>query len=183
MKKIVLAVVMILVFSVSVSFAETYEEWLSTCKDYKDVAKWMKRNFLYDIGRSGRVWGPNTDPKDYPSRSPEETFKSKRGLCIDAAVFAKVSLNKINQEYKSEVIYLRANEQKFSVHYVAGFYEDGKMFVLDYGIPSGKSQGGTWGPFENLDEYVKKVYLRWSEHREMKEYHLGWPEYRKFEKW
>jgi hypothetical protein len=179
MKKIAIIIFVILTFGVSIAFAETYEEWISTCKDYKDVAKWMKKNFLYDnsklkdcLGRKGTLC---------EVYSPEITFNKKSGVCFDAAVFAKWSLNRINPDYKAELINLYPGT--YPDHYVTGFYVDGKLFVLDYGLPFGRNQSGTWGPFENLDNYVKDVYFRWSGHRQLKKYCFGWPTHRSSEPW
>lgn len=163
-----------------VGTTQTYEEWLATCKDYKDVAKWMKNNFLYETPKlkdclSRSKGGPC---KVYP---PEITFKKKGGVCSDAAVFAKHSLNRINPDYKAEIVHLYPGTQPD--HYVTGFYVNGKLYILDYGVGIGMPQAGTWGPFENLDEYVNKVYLRWSRHRSLKWYRFGWPSWRADTKW
>ena len=53
-------------------------------KSYKDVERWMENEFSFDTERFERFKG--TLP---PPRTPEETFKLKSGIYIDAAIFAK----------------------------------------------------------------------------------------------
>lgn len=172
-RKIVTAVFLVLIFT-SFAFAETYDEWLQTCKDYKDVALWLEKNFKYDFKRleeAARAW-PREAQKVY---SPEETFKLKSGVCHDSSVFGKYSLNKINPGYKAEIIFLMGPG---FVHHVTGFYLDGQLWIMDYGYGSEKFKHmlGTYGPFKSLDQYAKDHYLK--NHptlRFLSNYHFGWP--------
>jgi len=65
--------------------AENYEQWLSKCTSYKDVAKWQERYLLYDVNRSkdARHRG-QTKQEKLKTNSPEVTFKLKRGVCMPA---------------------------------------------------------------------------------------------------
>jgi len=68
-----------------VSRAENYEQWLSKCTSYKDVAKWQERYLLYDVNRSkdARHRG-QTKQEKLKTNSPEVTFNLKRGVCMPA---------------------------------------------------------------------------------------------------
>jgi len=164
--------------------SQTYEEWLLTCKDYKDVAKWQERYLVYDIQKlKETVYKAETKQPQTPTNSHEETFKLKRGVCRDAAVFSKVSLNRINPEYKAEIVHLYPGPLPLIDHYVCAFYVDGKLFIMDYGTTS-RSTMGTHGPFKDLEDYVNNFYLRYHpKHRSLKWYRFGWPPWRSFEPW
>ncbi len=74
--------------------AENYEQWLSKCTSYKDVAKWQEHYLLYDLNRlKDSMHRAQTKQERLKANSPEVTFKLKRAVCMDAAVFSKVSLN------------------------------------------------------------------------------------------
>jgi len=172
-KILITAAILVLIFA-SLAFAEPYDEWLSTCKEYKDVAIWLEKNFKYDFKRldeASKTW-PREAQKVYP---PKETFKLKSGVCQDSSVFGKYSLNKINPDYKAEIIFLMGPG---FVHYVTGFYIDGQLWIMDYGYGSEKFKNmiGTYGPFKSLDQYAKDHYLE--KHpilRFLDVYQFGWP--------
>ena len=164
--------------------SRTYEEWLATCKDYKAVATWQDRYLVYDIQKlKENVYKAETKQPRTPTHSPEETFRLKRGVCADAAVFSKVSLNRINPGYKAEIVHLFPGPLPLIDHYVCAFYVDGKLFIMDYGTTS-RSTMGTHGPFKDLDDYVNNFYLRYHpNHRNLKWSRFGWPPWRSFEPW
>jgi hypothetical protein len=157
-----------------------YEDWLSTCKDYKDVVKWMDNHFSYNMLKNYDCFSRD-DGTLCEATSPQMTFQKKSGVCFDAAIFAKVSLNRINPDYRAEIVFILPQDIT-GTHYVTGFYMGGKLFILDYGVPFHAKQRGTWGPFKNLDEYIQ-VYLTKTTRGNIKTYHFGWPNYRKFEVW
>ena len=163
---------------------QAYEEWLVTCKDYKDVAKWQERYFVYDTERlKDNMHRSITKQPKVPTRSPEETYRLKRGVCMDAAVFSKVSLNRITPDYNAKIVHLFPGPPPLVDHYVCAFYVDGKLFIMDYGTTS-RSTMGTHGPFKDLDDYVNNFYLRYHrQHRTLKWYRFGWPPWRSFEPW
>ena len=73
--------------------AETYEQWLSKCTSYEDVAKWQEHYLLYDLNRlKDSMNRPQTKHERLKANSPEVTFKLQRAVCMDAAVFSKSSL-------------------------------------------------------------------------------------------
>lgn len=123
----------------------SYDETVSGWKTYKDLEKWMAKDFSFDTERFRRFEG--TLP---PPRTPEETFKLKSGIYIDAAIFAKATLNRIDPSYQAKIVVLLipggAN------HYVCSFKKEGKLFIMDYGTPY-KAVDGVRGPFNSLEEY------------------------------
>ena len=169
MKKIMLVVILIFGFVAS-AFGGPYEDWLSTCKDYKDVAKWMQKNFSYDMTKLRKVAGTTGQ---YPV-PPEESFKQKTGVCYDASLLIKQSLNTINPEYKAELIFLD-NRPYNTNHFVCGFYLRNELWVMDYGTPV-PSMIGTFGPFKDLDDYHKNNYLRYHPKVKSGKVDLGWPQ-------
>lgn len=69
------------------------------------------------------------------------------------AAFAKLTLNRINPEYKARYIFIR-NKNGPVNHWVTGFNLDNKIYVIDYG--AGKhwsAMEGMHGPYASLDEY------------------------------
>jgi len=158
MKKIFLFSLFLLLFANSPALCETYEKWLSRCQSYKDVAQWLNQNFFYDREAIRKaLYGPQEEAMAQNIQVTKETFRRKTGLSLEAALFAKHTLNQINPDYHADIIYLYAGKQ--SMHFVCGFYIGGKLYVMDYGTTHEKLLG-THGPFSNLDEYVKKFYLK-----------------------
>jgi hypothetical protein len=155
-------------------WAETYENWLARCKSYKDVAEWLNTNFHCDRNGVRREGPPGrNNAKSFQVRSAEETFRCRTGLSLEAAVFAKHSLNRINPEYRAEIIHLVA--ERSSVHYVCGLHLGGRLFVMDYASPHEKMIG-THGPFRTLGEYVEKFYLKYHPLQpRLQSYDLGRP--------
>ena len=101
--------------------AENYEQWLSKCTSYKDVAEWQEHYLLHDLNRlKDSMNRPQTKHERLKANSPEVTFKLQRAVCMDAAVFSKVSLNRLNADYRAEIIYLLP--ERIPDHYVCGFY-------------------------------------------------------------
>ena len=107
----------------------------------------MAKDFSLDTERFKRFEG--TLP---PPRSPEETFKLKSGIYIDAAIFAKATFNRIDPSYQAKVVVLLipggAN------HYVCSFKKEGKLYIMDYGTPY-PSITGVHGPFSSLEGYKR----------------------------
>jgi len=128
-----------------VMFVRSYDQTVSRWKSYKDVQSWMEKDFVLDTERFKRFEG--TLP---PPRTPEETFKLKSGIYIDAAIFARETLNRIDPSYKAKIVVLLVAGG--ANHYVCSFTRDGKVFVLDYGTPY-KTIVGVHGPFNSLEEY------------------------------
>jgi len=123
-----------------------YAEAISRWKSHQDVVKWMERDFSLDMERYKRFKGRSPIP-----RTPEETFKLKSGIYIDAAEFSKKTLNYINPSYKAQTVVILVRPNVFN-HYVCAFRKDGKLFILDYGTPH-KAITGVHGPYDSLDEY------------------------------
>jgi hypothetical protein len=129
---------------------KTYTEAISQWKSHQDLVKWMERDFSFDVERYKRFEGTLPIP-----RTPEETFQLKSGIYIDAAMFLKENLNRINPSYKAQIVILIIRPYGFN-HYVCSFRMDGKLFIMDYGTPY-KEVTGVHGPYNSLDEY-KRFY-------------------------
>lgn len=125
----------------------SYDETLSRWKTHKDLEKWMAKDFSLDMERFRRFEG--TLP---PPRTPEETFKLKSGIYIDAAIFAKAALNRIDPSYQAKIVVLLISGG--ANHYVCSFKKEGKLFIMDYGTPY-QSITGVHGPFNSLEEYKR----------------------------
>ncbi len=123
----------------------SYDETVARWKSYKDLQRWMEKDFSFDAERFKRFEG--TLP---PPRTPEETFKIKSGIYIDAAIFAKEVLNRIDPSYKAQIVVLFIG--RGVNHYVCSLKKDGKIFIMDYGTPY-KAMTGIHGPFNALVDY------------------------------
>jgi len=124
----------------------TYEQTVARWTSYKDVADWMHKEFTYDMGKSKMVhgWQPQT---------PEQSFKSKSGICQDGALFAKDALNRINPAYQAKIVFIK-NRQGPPHHWVASFRVDGKLYIIDYAAGAHwRSIMGVHGPYDSLDDY------------------------------
>jgi Na+-transporting methylmalonyl-CoA/oxaloacetate decarboxylase gamma subunit len=129
---------------------KTYDETVSEWKSYQDLVKWMENDFSFDKERYEKFEGTLPIP-----RNPEMTFQLKLGIYIDAAMFLKETLNRINPSYKAQIVILIIRPYGFN-HYVCSFRKDGKLFIMDYGTPY-KEVTGVHGPYNSLDEY-KRFY-------------------------
>lgn len=128
----------------------TYDETVSQWKSYEDLVKWMEKDFSFDRERYKKFGGTLPIP-----RTPEETFQLKSGIYIDAAMFLKESLNRINPSYKAQIVVIMVRPNVFN-HYVCSFKKDGKLFIMDYGTPY-REVTGFHGPYNSLEEY-KRFY-------------------------
>jgi hypothetical protein len=144
-----LSILLLFLFACGIIFVKSYEETVSRWKSYKDVQTWMEKDFSLDTERFKRFEG--TLP---PPRTPEETFKLKSGIYIDAAIFAKETLNRIDASYQAKIVVLLVG--RGANHYVCSFMREGKVFILDFGTPY-KTIVGVHGPFNSLEEY--KVFF------------------------
>ncbi len=129
---------------------KTYNETISEWKSYQDLVNWMQNYFSFDKERYDKFRGTLPAP-----RTPEETFQLGSGIYIDAAMFLKEILNRINPSYKAQIVILIIRPYG-SNHYVCSFRKDGRLFILDYGTPY-KEITGIHGPYSSLEEY-KKFY-------------------------
>jgi hypothetical protein len=129
---------------------KTYDETVSEWKSYEDLVKWMENDFSFDKERYEKFNGTFPVP-----RPPEETFQLKSGIYIDAAMFLKEILNRINPSYQAQIVILIMRRHGFN-HYACSFKKDRKLFIMDYGTPY-KEITGVHGPYGALEEY-KKFY-------------------------
>ena len=155
------------------------EQW----KSYKDVAKWLEENFKYDVTRLNEAeYRSLAKDTPLPIKTPEETFKSKYGICQDSVLLTIEALNKIDPSYKPEVIYLRCRPEYRYDHYVCKFEIDSEMYVMDYGnSQSNLHMNGIHGPYKSLEEYKqyyeKNNYLG----KKVNLIQYGWPPHRQKE--
>ena len=130
------------------SLEKTYAETISEWKSYQDLVKWMEEDFSFEAERYKKFEGTLPAP-----RAPEETFRLKSGIYIDAAEFSKRSLNQINPSYQAHTVVIVVRPSVYN-HYVCSFKGEGKFFIMDYGTPY-KEITGVHGPYDSLDEYRK----------------------------
>jgi hypothetical protein len=129
---------------------KTYEETVFGWRSYQDLVQWMEREFSTDMERYKKFEGTLPVP-----RTPEETFRFKSGIYIDAAVFMRTTLNRMDPSLKAQVLILIIRPNRYN-HYVCSFNKDGRIFILDYGTPF-KEITGIHGPYRSPNEY-KKFY-------------------------
>ncbi len=150
------ALILLLLFFAAPSWGETYNSWVANCRSYKDVATWLNDNFHYVPDRS--AWNSEkTGRKQLKIKGKEEIFHYRTGCSLDAALFARETLNRINPDYRSKIISLSGDRPP--VHYLCGFYVGERLFIMDYWNPQ-ESLNGTHGPFDGLNDYVQKFYLK-----------------------
>jgi hypothetical protein len=122
---------------------KAYDETVSGWKSYQDVVKWMENSYSVDIERFDR--------RPPSPRTPKETFQLKSGIDIDAAMFLKETLNRINPSYQAEIVVVIIRPNTFN-RYVCSFKKDNKLFIMDYGTPH-KEVTGVHGPYDSIEEY------------------------------
>jgi len=153
----------LILFACATVPTKTYEETVSQWRSYKDVDKWMRSHYLYDLKRRKAVAGKTAMPTP---QSPEETFKRKSGVCFDTAYFLKDVLNRIDPSYEAKVVKVEVSPfPTFKHDFVCPFKKEGKFFIMmHYGQMD--NLVGVHGPFNSLDEF--KTYYE-SIHPRVKE--------------
>jgi hypothetical protein len=126
---------------------KTYDETVSEWKSYQGVVKWVENNYSVDVKRF-----EGTPPIP---RIPSETFQLKSGIDIDAAIFLKETLNRINPSYQAKIVVVIIRPNVFN-RYVCSFKKDDKLFIMDYGTPY-KEVTGLHGSYDSIEEY-KEFY-------------------------
>ena len=126
--------------------AKTYAEAVSQWKSYQDLVRWLEKEFSFDMDRFRKY--EKTLP---PPRTAEETFRLKSGIYLDAAIFAKETLNLIDSSYKARIVTIIMRPYGYN-HYVCSFRKDGKILIMDYGTPY-KEMTGVHGPYNSLGGY------------------------------
>jgi hypothetical protein len=176
LKHKILLILLFILFACATVPVKTYEETVSEWKSYKDVAKWMSWNFSYDMKRLEEGIEKYSYDNPMPVRTPKETFELKSGICQDAAVFAKETLNRIDASYQAEIVFIDFKDSPH--HYVCSFRKDGKLYIMDYGTPT-KADAGVDGPFDSLEKY-EKFYETWHPWKPIiKSISFGWPDWKK----
>ena len=100
---------------------KTYEETVFEWKSYEDLVKWMENDFSFDRERYEKYKGTLPVP-----RTPEETFQLKSGIYIDAAMFSREVLNRMNPSYQAQIVILIMRRYGFN-HYACSFRKDSKL--------------------------------------------------------
>ena len=136
--------------------SQSYDEEVSRWTSYKDVAKWMARNYAWDFFKANKYEGQYIpgQPMPHPVKTPQQSFLEKNGLCFDAALFTKETLNRIDPSYEAEVIHIENRPFFKPNHVVCSFKLNGQMYIMDYGVPANTMRRGIFGPFASLDEYA-----------------------------
>jgi len=136
-------------FFISIGYCEDsqtdYNTTVAKWTSYKDVYRWLEKNFTYDYERKGR------DGKQ--PLSPSEMFRLKKGACYDSANFVIDALNRINPEYKAKAVFIK-NKLGPPHHWVTAFTLDDKLFMMDYGTSENwRAMRGIHGPYKSLNDY------------------------------
>ena len=158
----------LIVVLVSSAHAETWDAWLARCRSWQDVESWMDAKFSYDQGRLADVanWA-----RGMKLQAPQTTFEKASGVCADAALLCKHALNRINSNYRAEVVHLNPGQGKLP-HYVCAFFLDKRLHIMDYGTYV-EATRGMFGPFDSLEEYVD-LYCKRSGLDSLEGYGFGW---------
>ena len=151
---LVLPIFVVIVFACATVPTKTYEETVSQWKSYKDVDKWMRSHYSYDMIRAKE----SSVKKASTPTSPEETFKLRSGVCFDAAYFLKDVLNRIDPSYEAKVVKVEVSPFPTFFHdFLCSFNKEGRLFIMmQYGSIF-SNMVGVHGPFNSLDEF-KKFY-------------------------
>jgi len=144
------------------------EAWLSRPRTWQDLGAWFEKEFLYDRERlrDAAHWS-----RGMRVQAPETTFSRKMGVCADAALLCKYALNRMDQTYSAQVVYLDHGEDKLP-HYVCAFRIKGSLHVMDYGTEV-EATRGTFGPFEELEHYVQ-WYCSRTRSGPLRSFGFGW---------
>ena len=169
-----IAIILFFLLSPIPSWAETYDQWVENCRSYKDVAVWLNDHFRYEQDRNGNGQPfSQENKKRLRIQRLEEIFRFRCGCTLDASLFARETLNRINPDYRAEIIYVSLDRSQ--AHYLCGFFLGGNLFVMDYGNLY-ENMIGTHGPFKNLDHYVQIFYFpRHPSQKKPQVYHFGSP--------
>lgn len=164
MKKcyLILLSVLVLAGCISTGYKKTaaeykaeYDKTVSQWRSYKDVEKFLKRNFQFDTFRSDMIGNrlQRLGPDGLLVRHHHKFFANPYGYCADSANFSLNALNDINPNYNARSVFVY-NKMGRPHHWVTAFEDNGKIYVMDYGTgDKWSAMQGTHGPYKSLSEY------------------------------
>jgi len=160
---------------------KSYDEQVSQWTSYKDVQIWMENYFTYSISKlkEGMANFKPGQPLPIPINTPRQTYEERTGVCYDAALFAKETLNRIDPSYEAEIVFIERRPYFESNHVVCSLKIDGKLYIMDYGVPKKTMRRGVFGPFSSLEEYGDFHVNQNPKLNRIKSISFGWPEYAK----
>ena len=132
-----------------------YDKTVSQWRSYKDVEKFLKRNFQFDTYRADMIVSrlQRLGSEGLLVRHHHKFFAKPYGYCADSANFSLNALNDINPNYNARTVFVY-NKLGHPHHFVTAFEENGKIYVMDYGAgDKWSAMKGTHGPYESLSEY------------------------------
>lgn len=143
-----------------------FEEAVTMLNTPRLVQSWLYRYFRYDMGKvkyiikkSKKTGILTTTPEGWKEylAYPSETYKSKKGVCFDAANFAAYCLHKAG----FEVVVLSAKFERptksgITSHTVCAFKENGKWYVAGDTVRLKKGTSID-GPYSSLKEAAEGV--------------------------
>jgi len=132
-----------------------YDKTVSQWRSYKDIEKFLKRNFQFDTYRVDMIVSriQKLGSEGLLVRHHHKFFANPYGYCADSANFSLNALNDINPNYNARTVFVY-NKLGMPHHWVTAFEENGKIYVMDYGTSDKWSaMQGTHGPYESLSEY------------------------------
>jgi hypothetical protein len=137
-----LTIILVLTVCMPPNKYPTYQEAMAHWTSYHDVANWLNNSFNISFRRL------NHGKREQLVRKPENLYEIRRGYCIDAAYFAKRSLNEINPDYKAQFVWIQNLQPHENSHWATGFYDNGQIYIMDYGASDyWQDMHGVHGPY------------------------------------
>jgi len=157
----------------------SYDQEVSQWTSYEDVQNWMRKYYSYDMQKVRKYQGKYTPGQALPCpvKTPEESYAERTGMCFDAANFAKDALNRIDPSYEAEVVHIENRPYFKPNHVVCSFRMNGKLYILDYGVPRKTGRRGVFGPFDSLEAYKDFYIEQHPKVTRVKSISFGWPDY------
>jgi hypothetical protein len=167
------------IFSCVSTQIKNYDEVLTTWTSYEDVAKWMERNYSYDIPKAKKSMAEYVPGQKLPVlvKSPRQSYEERTGMCFDAANFAKDALNSIDPYYDAQIVYIESRPYFKPNHIVCSFKKNGQLYIMDYGVPKKTLRRGVFGPFASLEDYAEFYIKKHPKVTRIKSISYGWPDY------
>ena len=146
---------LVLLSCTSILSANDFDDAVNNWDTYHDVGEWLNKNFHFDKQRQQFIRSrlKTQGPDGLLIRDPQKTFRNSTGYCADSAHFAREAINGIDPEYNAQWVFIK-NDAKGPNHWVTGFYDDDRLYIMDYGTgPKWIAMKGIHGPYESLDDY------------------------------
>ncbi|MFY0602688.1 MAG: hypothetical protein JXQ93_01980 [Flavobacteriaceae bacterium] len=141
----------------NIKYPTSYKMALQQWKTVIEINDWIKNNFKYDMERAKKLAENGSGRGKVNIYLPDDFYQIKKGICVDLSRFTVETINKIDSSKNAR--YLMIEFEPITIdgkiirkHWVS-MYENNQGYYL---LGDSKRPGHIAGPFEKIDDFIKK---------------------------